>query len=53
MIRCRFVLNEKGGEQKLCVILVESCMGTRLRGFPLSNARKFEESKTQQFQVRQ
>ena len=45
MIRCGFVLNEKGGEQKLCVTPVESCLGTRLKAFPLVAPRKFEESK--------
>ena len=45
MIRCRFVLNEKGGEQNLCVTEVESCLGTRLKVFPLVVPRKFEESK--------
>ena len=45
MIRCRFVLNEKGGEQKLCVTPVESSLGTRLKAFNLVAPRKFEESK--------
>ena len=45
MIRCGFVLNEKGGEQKLCVTPVEYCLGTRLKAFPLVALRKFEESK--------
>jgi len=29
MTRCRFVLNEKVGGQKLSVILVESCIGPK------------------------
>ena len=45
MIRCRFVLNEIGGEQNLCVTPVESCLGTRLKAFSLVVPRKFEESK--------
>ena len=45
MIRCRFVLNETGGEQKLCVTPAESCLGTRLKAFTLVVPRKFEKSK--------
>lgn len=45
MIKCRFVLNEIGGEQKLCVTPFESCLGTRLKVFTLVVPRKFEKSK--------
>ena len=45
MIRCRFVLNEIGGEQNLCVTPDESCLGSRLKAFNLVVPRKFEKSK--------
>ena len=44
MIRCGFVLNEKGGEQKFCVTPVEYCLGPRLKAFPLVAPRKIEET---------
>ena len=42
MTRCRFVLNEKVGGQKLSMILVESCIGPNLEALHLLDARKFE-----------